>query len=98
MLTAAIAAKLIAEIALCALAGQWLLGLLSGAARERNPFYQLLRLLGMPFVRTARMLAPPAVSDRRVPLVAFALLLGIWLLATALKVRWCLQLGAAHCP
>ncbi|RYX91098.1 MAG: hypothetical protein EOO28_26885 [Comamonadaceae bacterium] len=97
MLAVAIAVKLIAEIALCALVGQWLLGLLSGASRMGNPFYRLLQLLGKPFVWTARVLSPASVSDRHIPGVAVSLVLGIWLAATVLKIRGCLQIGMALC-
>ena len=41
--------KLIAEIALLALVGQWLLGLLAGRKREENFFYRLLQVLTNPF-------------------------------------------------
>ena len=46
--------KLIAEIALMALIGQWLLGLLAGATRDTNLFYQLLTVLTGPFIKGAR--------------------------------------------
>ena len=39
--------KLITEIALMALLGQWLLGLLAGAKRDTNFFYRLLRTIGI---------------------------------------------------
>ena len=48
MLTLVLAIKLIAEIALLALFGQWVLGLVLGASQQRNPFYGLLQLLGRP--------------------------------------------------
>ena len=43
------AVKLVAEIALMALAGQFLLGLLAGQKRDGNLFYQLLQVLTKPF-------------------------------------------------
>jgi hypothetical protein len=66
--------KLVAEIALLALAGQWVLGLLAGAKRDQNFFYQLLQMMTRPFVKGARMISPKVVIDRHVPLVAFFLL------------------------
>jgi uncharacterized protein YggT (Ycf19 family) len=89
--------KLVAEIALMALAGQWLLGLLAGAKRESNLFYQLLQVLTRPFVRVARALTPRQVLDRHVPLVAFLLLGFVWLFSTIAKINLCLQLGVAQC-
>lgn len=97
MLIVATALKLIAEIALLALLGQWLVGLMSGAARGRNPFYVLLQLLGRPWIRAARWLSPRVVLDRHVPLVAVFLLLLIWAAASFAKVVICLRMGVALC-
>lgn len=89
--------KLIAEIALLALLGQWVLGLLVGAQKEHNLVYQLLQLLGSPFVRLARLLTPRLVLERHLPLVAFLLLVFVWLAATLFKIRRCLEIGVALC-
>jgi hypothetical protein len=85
--------KLIAEIALLALAGQWLLGLLAGA----NFFYQLLGILAKPFVRGIRLLAPKQVIDRHLPLAAFVFMSMVWLLVTIMKINLCLEIGVAQC-
>jgi hypothetical protein len=97
MLAFANIVKLIAEIALMAMAGQWLLGLLAGARKEQNLFYQVLAIVGRPFVSAARFLTPKLVLDRHVPLVAFCLLLFIWLAATIYKIQLCIQIGVALC-
>ena len=89
--------KLIAEIALLALCGQWLLGFLCGAGRNDNPFYALLRLRGRPWVQVARWLSPRQVMDHHLPLVAFFLLLLVWGTASIAKVGICLQIGVALC-
>jgi hypothetical protein len=89
--------KLIAEIALLALFGQWVLGLLAGAKKDTNLFYQILQIVGKPFVVAARVITPKQVIDRHVPLVAFLLLLFIWLAATLMKIRICLQIGVELC-
>jgi hypothetical protein len=89
--------KLVAEIALLAMVGQWLLGLLAGSKRESNFFYQLLAVLTRPFVRGARWLAPRAVLDRHLPLVAFLLLGFTWIAATLTKISLCLEPGANLC-
>lgn len=91
------AIKLIAEIALLALLGQFVLGLLAGARREQNIFYQALAVVGRPFVVVARWLSPKVVLDRHVPLVAFLLLAFMWLAATVAKIRVCLQIGVELC-
>lgn len=97
MLVVASTIKLIAEIALLALLGQWLLGLLAGAKKEQNLFYQILQIMTRPFVSVARLLTPKLVLDRHVPLVAFLLLLFIWLGATIYKIQTCLQIGVELC-
>ncbi len=89
--------KLIAEIALMALLGQWLLGLLAGAKRDKNLFYQILQILGRPFVSVARLVSPKFVVERHLPLVAFLLLAFVWLGVTILKIQTCLQIGVALC-
>ena len=97
MLALVTTVKLLAEIALLALLGQWLLGLLVGPARDRNPFYRVLHLVGRPWVRAARWLSPRVVLDRHLPLVAFGVLLLIWCGAALFKVGICLRIGVALC-
>lgn len=89
--------KLVAEIALLSLLGQWLLGLLAGAKRDGNLFYQLLGIVTRPFVRAARWLTPRVVIDRHVPLVAFLLLAFVWVFATLYKIQLCAQIGVQAC-
>ena len=91
------AVKLIVEIALMALAGQCLLGLLAGAKREQNFFYRVLQVLTNPVVKGVRFLTPRVVLDRHVPLAAFALLASIWLLTTIVKIDMCLRVGIDQC-
>ena len=97
MLAFANIVKLVAEIALMAVFGQWVLGLLAGARKDQNLFYQILQAVGRPFVVLARFVSPRLVLDRHVPLVAFLLLVFIWLLATIYRVQTCLQIGVELC-
>lgn len=97
MLTVVSIFKLLAEIALLSLVGQWILGLLAGAKRERNLFYQLLQVLTRPFVAGVRYITPKVVIDRHVPLVAFLLLLFVWLGVTIAKISICVQMGVQLC-
>jgi hypothetical protein len=89
--------KLVAEIALMALAGRWLLGLLAGSKRETNVFYRVLDIMTKPFVKGVRAITPRFVIDRHIPLAAFALLSMLWLFATLMKVQVCLQIGIQQC-
>jgi hypothetical protein len=89
--------KLVCEIALLALAGRWLLGMLAGQKKESNFFYQTLVVLTKPFVSAARFITPKAILDRHVPLVAFLLLSIIWLVSVIEKVRICTTIGMELC-
>lgn len=89
--------KLLAEIALLSMLGQWLLGLLTGAKREQNFFYQLLQILTRPVVSATRLITPRVVIDRHIPIVAFLLLVSIWLAATITKITICVQIGVQLC-
>ncbi len=89
--------KMLSEIALLALAGQWVLGLLAGAKRERNLFYQLFQVLTKPLIAGARLVSPRVVLDRHVPLVAFLLLSFVWVVATMTKIDICVRMGVHLC-
>ena len=54
--------------------------LLSLGAHERNPVYRAVRFLTAPLTWLARRIAPAAVSERHLPLVAFFVLFWIWVL------------------
>lgn len=97
MLLVATSVKLIAEIALLAMAGQWLLGLLAGRGRESNFFYRLLQILTNPVVKAVRLITPRFVLDRHIPLAAFLALLSVWLVSTIAKINLCLQMGVQAC-
>lgn len=89
--------KLVAEIALMAIAGQWLLGMLAGAGRDRNVFYRLLQVMTSPFIKAMRLITPRVVLDRHLPLAAFLLLSVAWVALTATKINLCLQSGVDAC-
>ena len=89
--------KLIAEIALMAFAGQFVLGLLAGAKRDSNIFYKLLEVMTSPFVKLLRSITPKVVLDRHLPLAAFLLLSVVWVGLTATKINLCLQSGVEAC-
>jgi hypothetical protein len=97
LLTLVSIVKLLAEIALLAMAGQWVLGLLAGAKRAQNLFYQLLQVLTRPFVAGARLITPKIVIDRHVPLVAFLLMAFVWIGATVAKISICVRIGVELC-
>jgi hypothetical protein len=97
MLLLASAIKLIVEIALMALVGQWVLGLLAGQKRDTNLFYQLLSVMIRPFVKATRLITPRLVIDAHIPLVTFLLLAMIWVVATYIRISICLEIGVHLC-
>lgn len=82
--------KLVAEIALLALAGQFLLGLLAGNKRESNFFYKLLQVLSKPFTLAVRRITPRKVSDEQVPVVTFLLLAVVYAVVTFERADLCI--------
>jgi hypothetical protein len=97
MLLIASAVKLVSEIALLALVGQGLLGLLAGKKRDTNLIYQMFQVVTGPVVRAARFITPRIVIDRHMPIVTLCLLVFTWLAATGLKVSLCLEAGVQAC-
>ena len=91
------AIKLVVEIALMALAGQFVLGLLAGAKRESNFFYRLLQVLTGPVIKSVRWMAPRVVLDRHIPLAALVLLASAWMVTTVVKVDICMRVGIEQC-
>jgi len=89
--------KLLAEIALMALAGQFVLGLLAGKRRDQNLFYQVFQVLTRPLIRSARLVSPRVVLDQHLPLVAFLLLFFVWVAATLTKIDICVRIGVHLC-
>lgn len=89
--------KMLAEIALLALAGRWVLGILAGAKRDGNLFYQLFQVVTRPLITGARVISPRVVLDRHVPLVAFLLLVFVWVVATMTKIDICVRIGVHLC-
>jgi hypothetical protein len=95
------AVKLVAEIALLALLGRWVLGAwvqrLAPQAGGQNVFLWVLDAVARPFVRAAGFLTPRWVLRQHWPLVAFLLLLLVWVVAVLLKITLCLESGMEAC-
>lgn len=73
------ALRALIEVALLALLGQGAVALLAGARRQANPVYRLFAIVTRPALRLARLIAPKAVIDKHLPLVAFFLLFWLWI-------------------
>lgn len=71
--------QLIVAIALMGLIGQGVLYILAGPNREKNIFYQIVRIIPSPFVKLFRLLTPRVFPDRVMPFAAFCGLGAIFL-------------------
>jgi hypothetical protein len=73
------AVQLVVAIALMALVGQAILYVLAGENRDRNVFYQVIRIIPSPFVKLFRLITPRVFDDRVIPFAAFCGLAAIFL-------------------
>lgn len=81
--------RVFVEVAGMFLLGQGLLWILAGASRDRNPVYQLFRVITGPVLKTVRAIAPAVIVDRHIPLVTFALLFWLWIFLAYARVLVC---------
>ena len=85
--------KALLEVAGVAFLGQGLLWVLAGASRDKNPVFQLFRILTSPVMRLTRAITPRIVLDQHIWLVAFLLLLAAWVIVVGFKASTCVRLG-----
>ncbi|WP_396268738.1 hypothetical protein [Ideonella sp.] len=100
MLMAAMLIKMLTEVALLALLallGRWLLGLLVGVGREHNVFWRLLDVVVSPVLNAVGRLSQGRLGPGGQARAAAALLLLLWVLATITKIYHCLALGPGAC-
>jgi len=72
--------KALAELAGMFLLGRGLLWVLAGRKRMDNIFYQVLSIVTDPLLRFTRWIAPRVVLDSHIPLLAFGLVMLVWVL------------------
>ncbi len=97
MLLAVVIAKSLIELSLMFIVGRFLLGLLAGANRDNNVFWQLLDVASKPALWLTRKLSPRLILDQHIPLAASSLLLIAWVFMVQLKIEICLEMGIATC-
>ncbi len=79
--------KALAEVAGVAMIGQGVLWVIAGSKREQNAVYGIFRILTSPVMKATRAITPRIVLDQHLGLVAFFLLVVIWLVLTAFKIK-----------
>lgn len=79
--------KALTEVAGVAFLGQGVLWVIAGAKRDQNIVYNLFKTLTSPVNRVTRAITPRIILDAHIGLVAFFLLLVIWVALTAIKIK-----------
>lgn len=97
MLLTIVILKSLIELSLMFIVGRFVLGLLAGAKRQTNVFWQLLDVAAKPSLWLTRKLSPKLILDQHIPLAAASWLLVVWVLVVKLKIDLCMQLGALAC-
>lgn len=87
--------KALTEVAGVAFLGQGILWVIAGAKRDQNPIYGIFTTLTSPVMKVTRWITPRIVLDQHVWLVAFFLLIVLWLGLTAMKIKLVLENSAS---
>jgi predicted Kef-type K+ transport protein len=83
--------KALTEVAGVAMMGQGVLWVIAGAKRDQNFVYGLFKTLTSPVMKATRAITPRIVLDQHIGLVAFFLLIVIWLVLTAFKIKFVME-------
>jgi len=97
MLLAVVIAKSLIELSLMFIVARFVLGLLAGAKRDNNVFWQLLDVASKPALWLTRRISPKLILDQHIPLAATSWLLIAWVLVLQMKIDLCLAMGVAAC-
>lgn len=87
MLELIVILKALTEVAGLALFGQGVLYVLAGPGRDKNMFYNILKTVTSPIMKATRIVAPRFIVDQHIGLLAFFLLLMLWVMLTLFKIR-----------
>ena len=83
--------KGLTEVAGVAMLGQGVLWVIAGAKRDQNMVYGLFKTLTSPVMKVTRWITPRVVLDRHLGLVAFFLLVVLWIGLTIAKISIVVQ-------
>lgn len=97
MLLTVVIAKSLIELSLMFIVARFILGLLAGAKRSTNVFWQLLDIAARPALWITRRVSPKLILDQHIPLAAASWLLIAWVVMVKLKIDLCFQMGVAAC-
>lgn len=97
MLLVVVIVKSLVELSLMFILGRFLLGLLAGAKRQTNIFWQMLDIASKPALWLTRAVSPKLILDQHIPLAAASWLLVAWVFTVKLKVDLCIQATGGLC-
>ena len=97
MLLTVVILKSLIELSLMFIVARFVLGLLAGANRNTNVFWQLLDVAAKPALWITRWVSPKLILDQHIPLAAASWLVIAWVLVVKVKIDLCMQLGALAC-
>lgn len=83
--------KALTEVAGVAMLGQGVLWVVAGAKRDQNLVYGLFKTLTSPVMKVTRWITPRVILDQHLGLVAFFLLIVLWIGLTIMKIRIVLE-------
>ena len=86
--------KALTEVAGVAFLGQGVLWVIAGTKRHQNLFYNLFKTVTSPVTKATRAITPRLIVDAHIGLVAFFLLMVLWLVLTVVKIRMVLDASA----
>jgi hypothetical protein len=79
--------KALTEVAGVAFLGQGVLWAIAGSKRDQNLVYKLFKTLTSPVTKVTRAITPRVIIDAHIGLVSFFLLMVIWVVLTAFKIK-----------
>jgi hypothetical protein len=83
--------KALTEVAGVAMIGQGVLYALTGNKCDQNAVYGIFKTITSPVLKATRWITPRVILDRHLGLVAFFLLIVLWLGLTVMKIRFVLE-------
>ena len=87
--------KALTEVAGVAFLGQGVLWVIAGSRRDQNIVYNLFKTVTSPVTKLTRLITPRVILDAHIGLVAFFLLIVLWLVLTAFKIKMVMEAGSA---
>jgi hypothetical protein len=97
MLLTIVILKSLIELSLMFIVARFVLGLLAGAKKETNIFWQLLDVAAKPALWLTRKISPKLILDQHIPFAAASWLLIAWVFVVKTKIDICVNLGVASC-